>query len=88
MRSGKSLNILPLLSNATPTVKEGPLPDFTGFRLDWFRLQAYTSISRATLVLGDNTELARTMNTIIFHTLMVDAADEVLQETSDLSIFW
>ncbi|XP_041454886.1 nck-associated protein 1-like isoform X2 [Lytechinus variegatus] len=68
-------------------VKEGPQPDFTGFRLDWFRLQAYTSISRATLVLGDNTELARTMNTIIFHTLMVDAADEVLLETSDLSIF-
>eukprot|EP00057_Strongylocentrotus_purpuratus_P018065 XP_011672539.1 PREDICTED: nck-associated protein 1 isoform X1 [Strongylocentrotus purpuratus] len=76
-----------LESLSIKNVKEGPQPDFTGFRLDWFRLQAYTSISRATLVLGDNTELARTMNTIIFHTLMVDAADEVLQETSDLSIF-
>ena len=62
--------------------------DFRGFRLDWFRLQAYTSTSKAVLSLSDNAELARTMNTIIFHTIMVDALDEIVNETSDLSIFW
>lgn len=28
------------------------------------------------------------MNTIIFHTKMVDSLVEMLAETSDLSIFW
>lgn len=64
------------------------MPDFTGFRLDWFRLQALTSIGKATLVLSENAELARTLNTIVFHTMMVDSVDELLFETSDLSIFW
>ena len=56
--------------------------------MDWFRLQAYTSVRKATLILTENHELARTMNTIVFHTIMVDDLDEILNETSDLSIFW
>ncbi|XP_072045321.1 nck-associated protein 1-like isoform X2 [Amphiura filiformis] len=67
--------------------ENGQVFDFTGFRLDWFRLQAYTSTSKAVLALSDNAELARTMNTIIFHTIMVDSLDEIINETSDLSIF-
>ncbi|XP_033101445.1 nck-associated protein 1-like isoform X1 [Anneissia japonica] len=68
-------------------IEEGELFDFTGFRLDWFRLQAYTSVSKATLMLTDNQELGRTMNSIVFHTMMVDHLDELLLETSDLSVF-
>ncbi|XP_077986054.1 nck-associated protein 1-like [Glandiceps talaboti] len=68
-------------------VEEGDLFDFRGLRLDWFRLQAYTSVNRAALVLREHPELARTLNTICFHTKMVDYLDEMLVETSDLSIF-
>lgn len=68
-------------------IQAGQVPDFTGFRLDWFRLQALTSIGKATLVLSENAELARTLNTIVFHTMMVDSVDELLFETSDLSVF-
>ncbi|XP_071795826.1 nck-associated protein 1-like isoform X3 [Asterias amurensis] len=68
-------------------VESGDVFDFRGFRMDWFRLQAYTSVRKATLILTENHELARTMNTIVFHTIMVDDLDEILNETSDLSIF-
>lgn len=57
-------------------------------RLDWFRLQAYTSVSKASLGIADHKELGKMMNTIIFHTKMVDSLVEMLVETSDLSIFW
>uniref|UniRef100_A0AAZ3QM88 Nck-associated protein 1 n=1 Tax=Oncorhynchus tshawytscha TaxID=74940 RepID=A0AAZ3QM88_ONCTS len=61
--------------------------DFRGMRLDWFRLQAYTSVSKASLGIADHRELGKMMNTIIFHTKMVDSLVEMLVETSDISIF-
>lgn len=51
-------------------------------------LQAYTSVSKASLGIADHKELGKMMNTIIFHTKMVDSLVEMLVETSDLSIFW
>lgn len=51
-------------------------------------LQAYTSVSKASLGLADHKELGKMMNTIIFHTKMVDSLVDMLVETSDLSIFW
>jgi NCK-associated protein 1 len=51
-------------------------------------MQAYTSVSKASLSLADHRELGKMMNTIIFHTKMVDSLVEMLVETSDLSIFW
>ncbi|XP_064419673.1 nck-associated protein 1 isoform X5 [Latimeria chalumnae] len=69
-------------------VEDGEVFDFRGMRLDWFRLQAYTSVSKASLSLADHRELGKMMNTIIFHTKMVDSLVEMLVETSDLSIFW
>uniref|UniRef100_A0A8C1T1F7 Nck-associated protein 1 n=1 Tax=Cyprinus carpio TaxID=7962 RepID=A0A8C1T1F7_CYPCA len=65
----------------------GEVFDFRGMRLDWFRLQAYTSVSKASLGLADHRELGKMMNTIIFHTKMADSLVEMLVETSDLSIF-
>lgn len=53
-----------------------------------FLFQAYTSVSKASLSLSDHRELGKMMNTIIFHTKMVDSLVEMLVETSDLSIFW
>ncbi|KAI5615420.1 nck-associated protein 1 isoform X3, partial [Silurus asotus] len=50
-------------------------------------LQAYTSVSKASLGIADHRELGKMMNTIIFHTKMVDSLVEMLVETSDLSIF-
>lgn len=50
--------------------------------------QAYTSVSKASLGLADHKELGKMMNTIIFHTKMVDSLVDMLVETSDLSIFW
>lgn len=38
--------------------------------------------------LKDNRELAVLMNTIIMHTKLVDAQEEILNEVSDLSILW
>ncbi|GAB6026086.1 hypothetical protein CHUAL_012289 [Chamberlinius hualienensis] len=68
-------------------VEDNELFDFRGLRLDWFRLQAYTSIQKAPLYLLDHHALAFLLNTIMFHTKMVDYLDEMLVETSDLSIF-
>ena len=70
------------------TVEENELFDFVGLRLDWYRLQAYTSVDKASLVLKDHRSLAKHMNSVIFHTKMVDYLDEMLVETSDLSIYW
>uniref|UniRef100_A0A8D3D9A0 Nck-associated protein 1 n=1 Tax=Scophthalmus maximus TaxID=52904 RepID=A0A8D3D9A0_SCOMX len=50
-------------------------------------LFAYTSVSKASLGIADHKELGKMMNTIIFHTKMVDSLVEMLVETSDLSIF-
>ncbi|XP_063219756.1 membrane-associated protein Hem [Bacillus rossius redtenbacheri] len=68
-------------------VEENELFDFRALRLDWFRLQAYTSVSKSPLVLADNRDLASLLDSIVFHSRMVDYLDEILVETSDLSIF-
>ncbi|KAK0068424.1 membrane-associated protein Hem-like isoform X3 [Biomphalaria pfeifferi] len=68
-------------------VEKNELFDFRGFRLDWFRLQAYTSVSKAGLELKNHQELAKHMNTVVFHTKMVDYLDEMINETGDLSIY-
>ena len=70
------------------SVEEGVPFDFRGLRLDWFRLQVYSTSSRGGLQLRENRELATLLNQIVFHTKMVDYLDEMLSETSDLSIFW
>ncbi len=69
-------------------VEENELFDFRGLRLDWYRFQAYTSVSKGGLMVRDHRDLARHMNTIIFHTKMVDYLDEILVEASDISIYW
>ncbi|XP_078260180.1 nck-associated protein 1 isoform X2 [Rhinoraja longicauda] len=76
-----------MTSLSVKQVEDGEVFDFRGMRLDWFRLQAYTSVSKASLNLSDHKELGKMMNTIIFHTKMVDSLVEMLVETSDLSIF-
>lgn len=57
-------------------------------RLDWFRFQTYTSVSKLQFSLLKHTSLAKTMNTIAFHSKLVDFIEELLLETSDLSLFW
>ncbi|XP_032879701.1 nck-associated protein 1 isoform X1 [Amblyraja radiata] len=76
-----------MTSLSVKQVEDGEVFDFRGMRLDWFRLQAYTSVSKASLNLSDHKELGKMMNTITFHTKMVDSLVEMLVETSDLSIF-
>ncbi|XP_076252392.1 nck associated protein 1 Hem [Rhynchophorus ferrugineus] len=61
--------------------------NFFAFRLDWFRLQAYTSTQQSKLKLIENRNLAQLLDMVQFHTKMVDNLDEMLRETSDLSIF-
>ncbi|XP_014239900.1 membrane-associated protein Hem [Cimex lectularius] len=61
--------------------------DFLALRIDWFRLQATTSVAKAPLSLVEKRDLASLLDNIIFHTKMVDYLDEILVETSDLSIF-
>lgn len=63
--------------------------DLRGLRLDWFRFQAYVSRSRSSFSLTDehNHKFAVTMNTTVFHLKMVDLLDEMLRETSDLSLY-
>nr|CAD7262547.1 unnamed protein product [Timema shepardi] len=68
-------------------VEENELFDFRAIRLDWFRLQAYTSVSKSPLVLAENRDLASLIDTIVFHTKMIDYLDEILVETSDFKIF-
>uniref|UniRef100_A0A8C7I4F7 Nck-associated protein 1 n=1 Tax=Oncorhynchus kisutch TaxID=8019 RepID=A0A8C7I4F7_ONCKI len=76
-----------MTSLSVKQVEDGDMFDFRGMRLDWFRLQAYTSVSKASLGIADHRELGKMMNTIIFHTKMVDSLVEMLVETSDISIF-
>ncbi|XP_075997106.1 nck-associated protein 1-like [Genypterus blacodes] len=59
--------------------------DFRGLRLDWLRLQAYTSVNKAPLPIKEYPELAKVMNLIQFHTRMVDSVDEMLYETSEVT---
>uniref|UniRef100_A0A4X1WBI6 NCK associated protein 1 like n=1 Tax=Sus scrofa TaxID=9823 RepID=A0A4X1WBI6_PIG len=68
-------------------VDNGEKFEFSGLRLDWFRLQAYTSVAKAPLHLHENPDLAKVMNLIVFHSRMLDSVENMLVETSDLSTF-
>lgn len=68
-------------------VEDNEMFDFRAFRLDWFRFQAYTSVARTALVIAENREMAQLIDKMVFHTKMVDNLDEIMVETSDLSIF-
>jgi NCK-associated protein 1 len=57
-------------------------------RLDWFRFQTYTSVCKLPFSLMKNTSLAKLLNTVSFHSKLVDFIEELILETSDLSIFW
>ena len=61
--------------------------DFRGLRLDWSRLQSYLS-SGKNPVLEQQRDLAALLNTISFHTSMVDDLDEMIIRTPDLSFFY
>lgn len=67
-------------------IEGGETPDFRGIRLDWMRLQAYTSIRGSMPELKDNRELAVLMNTIVLHTKLVDQQEDVISDVADLSI--
>ncbi|KAK7078914.1 Nck-associated protein 1, partial [Halocaridina rubra] len=75
------------IGNLSVKQEEGTSFDFRGIRLDWFRLQAYSTANRSGLQLREKRELSALINQIVFHTKMVDYLDEMLIETSDLSIF-
>lgn len=68
-------------------VEAGDTFDFESLRLDWMRLQAYTSVRGASPELKDNRDLAVLMNNVAFHSKLVDASERLLNEISDLSIF-
>lgn len=81
-------SIYQIISNlSVKQVENNELFDFRGLRLDWFRLQAYTSVSRYPLNIFENKPFANLLNTIVFHTKVVDFLDEMLVETSNLSLF-
>lgn len=61
--------------------------DLRALRLDWYRFQAWTSVSRSHFQLAKNRQFAVIMNTSVFHLKMIDLQDEMLRETSDLSIY-
>jgi NCK-associated protein 1 len=64
-----------------------PIINLRSLRLDWFRFQAYTSVSKLPFSLMKHTVLAKAMNTISLHSKLVDYIDELLVETSDMSLF-
>jgi len=45
-------------------------------------------VSKGGLNLLDHKDLAKHINTLVYHSRMVDSLDEMLNETSDLSIYW
>ncbi|KAK5972294.1 Membrane associated protein Hem [Trichostrongylus colubriformis] len=61
--------------------------DLRALRLDWFRFQAKMSMARSACSLQKNRKLAIVMNTNVFHLKMIDLQDEMLKETSDLSVY-
>ncbi|CAG7822378.1 unnamed protein product [Allacma fusca] len=63
-------------------VEDNEIFDFRGIRLDWYRLQSFLSHT-VIRIQG----LSYLMNTSIFHLKLVDFQDELLLETSDLSLF-
>ena len=69
-------------------VEESASFDFRGIRLDWFRFQVLSNTHKGGFHLKDHREMASLLNQISFHSTMVDNLDEILTETSDLSLFW
>lgn len=70
--------------------------DFSALRLDWTRLQSYISASgpaaggkgsASQFDLYKATGMSSLLNTIVFHSKMVDHLEETLTDTSDLSLF-
>ncbi|CAG0879245.1 unnamed protein product [Cyprideis torosa] len=68
-------------------VDEGQLFDFRGLRIDWCRLQAYGSVTGAQFSVFEYKYIASLINGISYHTKLVDFLDQLLIETSDLSLF-
>lgn len=68
-------------------VEDNEIFDFRAFRMDWFRLQSLMSMSKSAVRIMDQVEMARLIDSMVFHTKVVDNLDEILVETSDLSIF-
>ena len=66
--------------------------DFLGLRMDWARLQAYiSSISGNRKAKYDefkDSNSAQILNTIVFHTNLVDNMESLLADTSDMSLFY
>lgn len=75
-----------LSSVSVKQVEAGENIDLRSVRLDWMRLQAYTSVRGSVPELKENRELAVLMNTIVMHTKLVDIQDNILNDVSDLSI--
>jgi NCK-associated protein 1 len=69
-------------------IENNELINLRSLRLDWFRFQAYTSVNKLSFSLIKHSAFAKTMNTIAFHSKLVDNIDELIFETSDLSLFW
>jgi len=44
-------------------------------------------MGKASTVLNQHKDLAKLLNTVSFHTKMVDYLDELLNETADLSVY-
>jgi NCK-associated protein 1 len=78
--------------NTITTLSTTASADLRALRLDWFRMQAYTSVTKKSslslITLSHNENFAQTMNTICFHSKCVDDIETLLYETSDLSIFY
>jgi NCK-associated protein 1 len=81
-------SVYQMVSNlSVKQVENNEMFDFRGLRLDWYRLQAYTSVARYPMYLLEHKEIAHLLNSIVFHTKVVDYLDELLTETSNLSQF-
>ncbi|XP_031558221.1 nck-associated protein 1 homolog isoform X1 [Actinia tenebrosa] len=76
-----------LSSLTVKQVEAGEIFDFSGLRMDWLRLQAYTSVRGSSPELKDNRDLSILMNNVAFHTSLVDRQERILFDVSDLSIF-
>ena len=61
--------------------------DFRPLRVDWQRLQAYTSVNQSQLQLRNYDRMAYAMNVVEFHTRVVDDMDGLFREVTGLSNF-
>lgn len=61
--------------------------DFRGLRLDWTRLQSYIACGKGNSQLESFKAVSALLNTITFHTRMVDSLEDLLADTSELSVF-